>query len=93
MTLKHFISSLSIFLSCSILPAPVHKVYDKDEDKGKRIQLQSQALMLASATIPPYGHRKGWVPRNQDDFGDGGAFPEIPIAQFPLGSDLPLLCF
>lgn len=33
---------------------------------------------------PPYGQRTGWRPRSQEDFGDGGAFPEIPIAQYPL---------
>ena len=33
---------------------------------------------------PPYGRRKGWVPRSLEDYGDGGAFPEIHVAQFPL---------
>lgn len=33
---------------------------------------------------PPYGKRAGWRPRGQQDFGDGGAFPEIPVAQYPL---------
>jgi SNW domain-containing protein 1 len=33
---------------------------------------------------PPQGHRAGWVPRALEDFGDGGAFPEIHAAQFPL---------
>jgi len=33
---------------------------------------------------PPYGKRAGWRPRGQEDFGDGGAFPEIPVAQYPL---------
>lgn len=33
---------------------------------------------------PPYGNRAGWRPRSQEDYGDGGAFPEIPIAQYPL---------
>jgi len=31
------------------------------------------------------GQRKGWVPRTQQDFDDGGAYPEIFVAQFPLG--------
>jgi len=44
----------------------------------------------ASATsnaprIPPYMHRRGWIPRLESDFGDGGAFPEILVAQYPLG--------
>ncbi len=33
---------------------------------------------------PPYGQRAGWRPRAPEDFGDGGAFPEIPLAQYPL---------
>lgn len=35
---------------------------------------------------PPYGQRRGWRPRSAEDFngGDGGAFPEIHIAQYPL---------
>lgn len=36
-------------------------------------------------SIPPYGQRSGWIPKKQEDFGDGGAFPEIHIAQYPLG--------
>ncbi|KAM0892071.1 hypothetical protein ACQ4PT_026007 [Festuca glaucescens] len=35
--------------------------------------------------VPPYGKRTGFVPRRPEDFGDGGAFPEILIAQYPLG--------
>ncbi|KAJ1920721.1 mRNA splicing protein [Mycoemilia scoparia] len=38
-----------------------------------------------AATAPLYGQRKGWVPRTQQDFGDGGAYPEIHVAQYPLG--------
>lgn len=34
---------------------------------------------------PSYGNRSGWIPRTPQDFGDGGAFPEILVAQFPLG--------
>ena len=33
---------------------------------------------------PPYGRRKGWIPRSLEDYGDGGAFPEIHVAQYPL---------
>uniref|UniRef100_A0A7S3TIY6 SKI-interacting protein SKIP SNW domain-containing protein n=1 Tax=Strombidinopsis acuminata TaxID=141414 RepID=A0A7S3TIY6_9SPIT len=33
---------------------------------------------------PPQGQRKGWIPRSQADFADGGAFPEVHVAQFPL---------
>jgi len=34
--------------------------------------------------VPLYGQRQNWVPRTQDDYGDGGAFPEIHVAQYPL---------
>ncbi len=34
--------------------------------------------------MPPYGKRKGFIPRIKEDFGDGGAFPEIHVAQYPL---------
>lgn len=39
---------------------------------------------MAKSIIPPYGHRKNWVPRTPEDFADGGAFPEIHVPQFPL---------
>lgn len=34
--------------------------------------------------IPPYGQRANYIPRRREDYGDGGAFPEIHIAQYPL---------
>ena len=34
--------------------------------------------------IPPYGQRENYVPRCREDYGDGGAFPEIHITQYPL---------
>lgn len=33
---------------------------------------------------PAYGQRRGWRPRNPEDYGDGGAFPEVHVAQYPL---------
>ncbi|KAL6577291.1 hypothetical protein OROMI_011567 [Orobanche minor] len=35
--------------------------------------------------VPPYLKRAGFKPSNPDDFWDGGAFPEIHYAQYPLG--------
>eukprot|EP00743_Colponemidia_sp_Colp-15_P001604 GILK01001751.1.p1 GENE.GILK01001751.1~~GILK01001751.1.p1 ORF type:complete len:604 (+),score=131.81 GILK01001751.1:65-1813(+) len=43
-----------------------------------------QTTAIAVAGPPRYGFRQGWVPRRQEDFADGGAFPEIHVAQFPL---------
>jgi SNW domain-containing protein 1 len=34
--------------------------------------------------VPPYGHRQNFVPRTAEDFNDGGAFPEVHVAQYPL---------
>jgi SNW domain-containing protein 1 len=45
--------------------------------------LDSQ-IVLKRKGPPPYGQRAGWRPRAPEDFGDGGAFPEIPVAQYPL---------
>ncbi|GJN29282.1 hypothetical protein PR202_gb17494 [Eleusine coracana subsp. coracana] len=36
----------------------------------------------------PYGRRAGLVPRRPEDFGDGGAFPEVHVAQYPLSMGL-----
>jgi SNW domain-containing protein 1 len=41
-------------------------------------------MIIQKSGPPPYGQRSGWRPRAPEDFGDGGAFPEIPIAQYPL---------
>ncbi|XP_045508055.1 puff-specific protein Bx42 [Colias croceus] len=67
----------------SLLPAPVQQVWDRDdEQKAKRV---GSALVVSQTSVPPYGQRKGWIPRAEEDFGDGGAFPEIHVAQYPLG--------
>ncbi|XP_045584224.1 puff-specific protein Bx42 isoform X2 [Procambarus clarkii] len=72
-----------------ILPPVSAPVWDRESDERRRRhqqqQQQQQALVTASRAAPPYGHRKGWLPRSQEDFGDGGAFPECHIAQYPLG--------
>ncbi|CAG5125066.1 unnamed protein product [Candidula unifasciata] len=68
----------------SILPAPVQRFDRDDDERHFRSQMQV-APITSSYSAPPYGHRRGWVPRSQEDFGDGGAFPEVHIAQYPLG--------
>uniref|UniRef100_H3CWE6 SNW domain-containing protein 1 n=1 Tax=Tetraodon nigroviridis TaxID=99883 RepID=H3CWE6_TETNG len=70
----------------SFLPAPTQLSQDQLEAE-ERLRAQksySTALVSSRKEPPPYGHRKGWVPRSIEDFGDGGAFPEIHVAQFPL---------
>lgn len=49
------------------------------------MKLQSALLTNNQrAGPPPYGQRSAWRPRSAEDFGDGGAFPEVPVAQYPL---------
>lgn len=56
--------------------------------KGPRIlsagDLDETQVVLKKTGPPPYGSRAGWRPRAAQDYGDGGAFPEIPVAQYPL---------
>jgi len=47
-------------------------------------KIKPLTCLLQRAGPPAYGQRAGWRPRNAEDFGDGGAFPEIPVAQYPL---------
>ncbi|KAF7507306.1 mRNA splicing protein [Endocarpon pusillum] len=58
------------------------------QQKGPRIVgpgvLNESQIVLKRSGPPPYGKRSGWRPRSAEDFGDGGAFPEIPVAQYPL---------
>jgi hypothetical protein len=49
----------------------------------------SGSTALATTGAPPYPRRKGFVPRRQDDFADGGAYPELPLLQYPLDMGRP----
>ncbi|XP_050205564.1 SNW/SKI-interacting protein [Mercurialis annua] len=75
-----------------ILPPAKSKTssnYDHSNDPWFKQRFTSteeeQGTVLNHKPIPPYMNRKGFVPRKVEDFGDGGAFPEIHIAQYPLG--------
>ncbi|XP_072285187.1 SNW domain-containing protein 1 [Pyxicephalus adspersus] len=70
----------------SYLPTPTQLTQDQleAEEKSKAQKSRQTALVASRREPPPYGHRKGWVPRTLEDFGDGGAFPEIHVAQYPL---------
>eukprot|EP00052_Salpingoeca_macrocollata_P028385 m.274583 g.274583 ORF g.274583 m.274583 type:complete len:517 (+) comp22857_c1_seq39:49-1599(+) len=63
-----------------LLPKPVHVERDVQEEDDAGAEDTRPKL-----TAPKYGQRRGWVPRQPSDFGDGGAYPEIPVAQFPQG--------
>ena len=71
-----------------LIPTRSQHAYDREEEeKASRFQLQT-AIVTPNHAAPPYGQRKGWIPRTAEDFGDGGAFPEILVAQHPLGMGL-----
>ncbi|KAJ1836743.1 mRNA splicing protein [Coemansia sp. RSA 2711] len=73
-------SSISQFL-----PEPKHPSSGRQHEEA--IAESSQALVAPQPAheIPAYGQRSGWVPKTSDDFGDGGAYPEIAMLQYPLG--------
>lgn len=77
----------------SALPKPKYSGDDDElpahaQQKGPRVidsrELESSQLVVKRSGPPPYGQRSGWRPRGAEDFGDGGAFPEIAVAQYPL---------
>jgi SNW domain-containing protein 1 len=86
-------ASLAAALS-QALPKPNYTGEDEElptraSQRGPRIvgpgHLDDTQIVLKRAGgPPPYGQRTGWRPRNPEDFGDGGAFPEIHVAQYPL---------
>ncbi|XP_062406826.1 SNW domain-containing protein 1 [Sardina pilchardus] len=70
----------------SFLPAPTQLSQDQleAEERTRSKRSHSTALVSSRREPPPYGFRKAWVPRSLEDFGDGGAFPEVHVAQYPL---------
>jgi SNW domain-containing protein 1 len=82
------ISSLSKALPKPKYTGDEEELPSNARSRGPRIvtasDLDSQ-VALRRAGPPPYGQRTSWRPRGPEDFGDGGAFPEVPVAQYPLG--------
>ncbi|KAI6166837.1 SKIP/SNW domain-containing protein [Pisolithus thermaeus] len=64
------------------LPQPIYTSTIVDDEEFPQ-PIPSQAVVTRTP-IPPYGKRKGWKPISQEDFGDGGAYPECHVAQYPL---------
>jgi len=83
---SHFVSTGRKMSLASFLPAPTQLSQDQleAEDRTRAQRSHSTALVSSRREPPPYGFRKSWVPRSMEDFGDGGAFPEIHVAQYPL---------
>lgn len=72
----------------SLLPQPRHQSDQDLVDAVFNVKRTGQQIVsVAKKTVkevPPYGQRQGFIPRAPEDFGNGGAFPEIHVAQFPL---------
>ncbi|KAJ6155489.1 Pre-mRNA-processing protein [Penicillium chermesinum] len=75
------------------LPKPKYSGEEEEipkhaQPRGPRVvgagQLDETQVVLRKSGPPPYGNRTGWRPRAAEDFGDGGSFPEILVAQYPL---------
>lgn len=61
------------------------QIVPKVSPRQSSAEIPSMCLMAFQRSGPPtYGARVGWRPRAAEDYGDGGAFPEIPMAQYPL---------
>ena len=79
---------MSTFISA--LPAPRHTTIDEDDDEDFFAMQAARGGAPAPARkkIPPYGARAGFIPRSNEDFGEGGAYPEV---RRPLLPRRPLL--
>ena len=65
------------------MPAPKHAPREDFVPSRPSVSSTSTAVTSKTKSIPSYRNRKGWIPRVVEDFGDGGAFPEIHVAQYP----------
>ncbi|KAK0651815.1 putative puff-specific nuclear protein Bx42 [Cercophora newfieldiana] len=84
-------TSLATGLS-KALPKPKYSGEHEEQraqQRGPRIvgagQIDETQVVLKRTGPPEYPNRAGWRPRGPEDFGDGGAFPEIPVAQYVWG--------
>ncbi|CAO3613529.1 unnamed protein product [Cunninghamella blakesleeana] len=73
----------------SLLPKPRHTINTTTTESSNKInggssQFNQLVSTSQSANIPPYGQRSTFRPLFPEDFGNGGAFPEINIVQYPL---------
>ncbi|KAF2708939.1 hypothetical protein K504DRAFT_468162 [Pleomassaria siparia CBS 279.74] len=77
------VASLSKFL-----PKPKYTGEEEELDANSTRTLTTSQYATQIATRqkgpPPYGQRQKWRPRSAEDYGDGGAFPESHVVQYPL---------
>ncbi|KAJ3174735.1 mRNA splicing protein [Geranomyces variabilis] len=74
--------SLSSFLPKPRSAGTIKSKWASDDEDD--VPVTKQVAAPARKGPPPYGQRQGFTPRTAEDFGDGGAFPEIALVQYPL---------
>ena len=55
-----------------------------DDDSEEEQEQVKTSTKPQGPKVPAQGKRKGFIPRKVEDYADGGAFPEIHVAQYPL---------
>ncbi|KAL8772753.1 MAG: hypothetical protein Q9209_002098 [Squamulea sp. 1 TL-2023] len=87
--MSSIITSLAVALPKPKYTGEYEELPAHTQSKGPRllgaVTGNEKQIVLQRNGPPPYGSRSGWRPRSPEDFGDGGAFPEVPVAQYPLG--------
>lgn len=69
----------------SLLPQPKNTKKKNPLEAYNEITSEETPQPSPQNQIPPYGERKNFIPRTDEDFGDGGAYPEIHLLQYPKG--------
>lgn len=79
---------MSVAALSKSLPKPKYAgdVEELPDSRSTRVLTAEQSTQIAKRQNgpPPYGQRSGWRPRTAEDFAEGGAFPEVHVAQYPL---------
>jgi SNW domain-containing protein 1 len=75
---------MSVASLSKALPKPRYTGEEEELTKSTRVISTDTQIATRQKGPPPYGQRQRWRPRNPEDFGDGGAFPEVHVAQHPL---------
>jgi SNW domain-containing protein 1 len=75
-----FVPNLTMSLLAALPPSKNVLPFQPVEESA----VSKEVVLAGVKPPPPYLRRKGFVPRKAVDFGDGGAFPEIHVAQYPL---------
>lgn len=68
----------------SLLPKPRQTLASTTATPKLENQIKQIVSKSSIGRIPPYGQRQNFRPRTPEDFGNGGAYPEVHIAQYPL---------